>query len=216
MDPFIHFPAQGVIVCSECKHAVLPSHVNAHLEDEEKHKVVKEDRERIVQEIRAIKGLKTERAELNHLVFPPVSNPPIPALQAPRRDGMKCQLQGQNQTPCQYISCQVQKIQEHCRVVHGWVNPQKKGRPEVGREVEVPWRSGVHCQHFFIRGPGAQFFEVANVNSQAASQMPSGDIGFETAKQELERALKQAEEEEHRQITEPEEARCDGTYKMQG
>ena len=51
MDPFVHFPAQGVIVCSKCKHAVLPSHINAHLKDEGKHKAVKADRERIMQEI---------------------------------------------------------------------------------------------------------------------------------------------------------------------
>jgi hypothetical protein len=76
MEPFIHFPVQGVVVCSECKHAVLPSHVDAHLKDEEKHRAVKADRERIVQEVQAIRGLKTKRAELNHSVFPPASNPP--------------------------------------------------------------------------------------------------------------------------------------------
>jgi len=41
IEPFVHFLAQGVVVCSECKHAVLPSHVDAHLKDEEKHKAVK-------------------------------------------------------------------------------------------------------------------------------------------------------------------------------
>jgi hypothetical protein len=63
-------------VCSECKHAVLPSHVDAHLKDEEKHRAVKADRERVVRAIQAIWGLKTKTAELNHLVFPPASNPP--------------------------------------------------------------------------------------------------------------------------------------------
>jgi hypothetical protein len=93
MDPFVHFPAQGVIVCSKCKHAVLPSHINAHLKDEGKHKAVKADRERNTQEIQAIRGLKTKRAELNHLAFPPASNAHIPKLQHPQRDGLKCQLQ---------------------------------------------------------------------------------------------------------------------------
>ena len=92
MDPFVHFQAQGVVVCSECKYAVLPSHIDAHLKDEGKHKAVKADRERIIQEIQAIQGLKTRRAELNYLVIPPVSNPSIPILQEPRKDGLKCQL----------------------------------------------------------------------------------------------------------------------------
>jgi hypothetical protein len=48
MEPFVHFPVQGVVVCSECKHAVLPSHVDAHLKDGGKHKAVKADRERVV------------------------------------------------------------------------------------------------------------------------------------------------------------------------
>ena len=48
MDPFMHFLAQGVVVCSECKHAVLPSHIDAHLKDEGKHKAVKANQERII------------------------------------------------------------------------------------------------------------------------------------------------------------------------
>jgi len=80
MDPFVHFPVQGVVVCSECKHAVLPSHVDTHLKDGGRHRAVKVERERVVQAIQAIMGLKTKTADLNHLVFPPVSNPPIPTL----------------------------------------------------------------------------------------------------------------------------------------
>jgi RecQ family ATP-dependent DNA helicase len=201
----VHFPAQGVVVCSECKHAVLPSHIDAHLKDEGKHKAVKADRERIIQEIQAIGGLKTKRAELNHLVFPLASNPPIPILQEPRKDGLQCQLQDQYGNPCVYIACQIQKIQEHCRHVHQWENPQKKGRPETGRDVQVPWRTGVHCQHFFVRGPGAQYFEVQAEGSSSA--MPSGDVDLDAAKTALKQAMQQAEEEARRQITEPEEAR---------
>ncbi|TGO45851.1 hypothetical protein BCON_0361g00110 [Botryotinia convoluta] len=75
MELFVHFPAQGVIVCSECKYAVLPSHVGTHLKDKEKHRAVKADRERVVAAIQAIRGLKTKTA------FPPA-----------RTDGLRCQL----------------------------------------------------------------------------------------------------------------------------
>ena len=166
---------------------------------------MKAERERVVQAIQAIIGLKTKTADLNHLVCPPVSNPPIPTLQQPRKDGLKCQLRDEYGNRCQYIACQVRKIQEHCRQVHQWENPQKKGRPEAGREVQVPWRSGVHCQHFFVRGPGAQYFEIQAEGSSPA--MPSGDVDLDAAKTELKRAILQAEEEARRQITEPEEAR---------
>ncbi|TVY12509.1 hypothetical protein LARI1_G009141 [Lachnellula arida] len=80
MHPFMHFPAQGVVVYSECKHAVLPSHIDAHLKDDRKHKAVKADRE-------PIRGLKTKRAELNHLGFPPASNPPSLYYRNPGKTG---------------------------------------------------------------------------------------------------------------------------------
>jgi hypothetical protein len=152
-------------------------------------------------------GLIRDRNELSRLVWPPANRPPIPVLQEARKDGMKCQLKDNQGVPCQYIACQVRKIQEHCREKHGWENPQKKGRPEIGKEVEVPWRSGVHCQHFFIRGPGSQYFEVSGADRPPASQSPSADVGFEAAKQELEQALQRAEDQERRQITEPEKAK---------
>ena len=192
-------------MCSECKYAVLPSHIDAHLKNEEKHRAVKADREYIVKAIQAIRGLKTKTVELNHLVFPPVSNSPIATLQQPRKDGLKCQLQDEYSNQCQYIAYQIRKIQEHCRQVHQWENPQKKGRPETGRNVQVPWRTGVHCQHFFVRGPGAQYFEVQAEGSSSA--MPPGDVDLDIAKTALKQAMQQADEEQRRQITEPEEAR---------
>jgi hypothetical protein len=67
-------------MCSEYKHTVLPSHIDTYLKDERKHKAVKADREHIILEIQAIRGLKTKRVELNHLVFPPASNPPHPYI----------------------------------------------------------------------------------------------------------------------------------------
>lgn len=204
MDPFVHFPVQRVVVCSECKHAVLPGSINTHLRDDNKHRMPQEDRTRIIAQIQAIEGLITERAELNRLALPLASNPPIPELQPPRTDGMQCQLQDEAQRPCRFIICNEDEIRKHCRTKHGWVN-QQKGRPKAGKEVQVPWRSGVHCQHFFVRGPGAQYFEVqAAASSQA---MPSGDFDLEAIKKELGQAIEQAEEEERRQITEPEESR---------
>jgi hypothetical protein len=63
-------------MCSEYKHVVLLSHIDAYLEDEGKHEAVKADRARIVQAVQAIRGLKPNRVELNYLVFPRASNIP--------------------------------------------------------------------------------------------------------------------------------------------
>ena len=128
-----------------CQHAVLPSHIDAHLKDKVKHNMVKEQREQVIQEIERVDGLVRERNELNRLVFPPASNPHIPELQEPRKDGMKCQFQDSQGRPCRFIACQVPNIQQHCREEHGWSNPQKKGGQRKGEVRDVPWRSGVHC-----------------------------------------------------------------------
>ncbi|KAF8854725.1 hypothetical protein BDZ45DRAFT_747164 [Acephala macrosclerotiorum] len=73
------------------------------------------------------------------------------------------------------------------------------------REVQVSWRTGMYCQHFFVRGPGAQYFEVRAEESSLA--ISSGDVDLDAAKTALKQAMQQAEEEARRQITEPKEAR---------
>jgi hypothetical protein len=67
----------------------------------------------------------------------------------------------------------------------------------------VLWIS-VYCQQFFHISPGSAFFEVQGAGSHLA--VPSGDVNLEAIKDELGRAITQAEEEERYYITEPEEA----------
>ncbi|KAF8850098.1 hypothetical protein BDZ45DRAFT_207172 [Acephala macrosclerotiorum] len=118
MDPFVHFPEQRLVVCSECRHAVLPNNIDTHLKDEDTHNMPRENRKHIIKEVRKIEGLIQNKSALNSLSFPPANNPPIAALQTPRDDGMKCQLQDDQGKPCHYTACQLQKIQKHYREVH--------------------------------------------------------------------------------------------------
>jgi hypothetical protein len=158
MDPFVYIPEQRLVVCSECRHAVLPSNIDTHLMDKDTHNMPKEDRDQIIKEVRKIDGLIQQKLELNSISFPKAYNPPIPVLREPRGDGMKCQSQDAQGRPCNYIACQLQKIQKHYRQEHGWINPQKRGGQEAGREVEVPWKSGVHCPAFFCPWPRSTVF----------------------------------------------------------
>jgi hypothetical protein len=50
----VHFLAQRVIIYFKCKHAVLLNYIDAYLKDKGKHKAIKANRERIIQEIQAI------------------------------------------------------------------------------------------------------------------------------------------------------------------
>lgn len=127
MYPFVHLPDHSVAVCVECQHAILPSNIDTHLRDGDKHNSTKEERQQVIQEVENIEGLITERAGLNRLVFPPAGEPPISVLQEPRTDGLECRLRDEFQEPCQFISCHQNQIKKNCRERHGWVNPQKRG-----------------------------------------------------------------------------------------
>ena len=74
----------------------------------------------------------------------------------------------------------------------------------------MPWRTGVHCQRFFIQGHKSGYFEVQKAET---APRPSQDPGiasctdqFKAAKRELEEALRKAEAEERRVIKEAKEA----------
>jgi hypothetical protein len=73
--------------------------------------------------------------------------------------------------------------------------------------MKGPWRIGVHCQHFFVRGSGALYFEVAAALGNGETQdEQSPRHTFESIKQELEKELQEDDEKARRQITEPDEA----------
>jgi hypothetical protein len=44
----MYLPKYGLIVYSECQHAVLPSHVNTYLGDKKRHDMPKESRDGII------------------------------------------------------------------------------------------------------------------------------------------------------------------------
>ena len=152
MYVFVYLPLFKVVVCSVCRHAILPSHIDAHLKNKVKHNIVKEQREQVIQEIERVDGLIRERNELNPLVSRMQVTRPFQNCKSPQRMERKCQFQDSQDRPCKFVACQVPNIQQHCREKHGWSNPQKKGRQRKGEVRDVPWRSGLHCQHFLSVG----------------------------------------------------------------
>jgi hypothetical protein len=100
MDLFVYLPEQYLVVCSKCRHAVLPSNIDTHLKDEETHNIPRDDRRRIIEQVKQIEGLIQDRSELNSLRFPAAHEPPIALLQEPRDDGMKCKLLDREGKPC--------------------------------------------------------------------------------------------------------------------
>jgi hypothetical protein len=63
MDRFIHLPNFRVIVCKECKYAVLPSHINMHFAGKP-HKLEVDERRKIADEVAEVNGLITNEEVL--------------------------------------------------------------------------------------------------------------------------------------------------------
>lgn len=106
MDLLVHFPQHGIIVCSECKYAVLPNHINRHFSNKRKHKIDKRAREDLIRKVAGIDGLipNDEALKSCEFEFPEPTAPPNPALGKPKTNGMKCTLPYRN-NKCGYICC---------------------------------------------------------------------------------------------------------------
>ena len=88
-------------------------------------------------------------------------------------------------------------MREHCKDVHNWINPQKKGRPRKGyREKKVPWQEGVHCQRFFVQGLHSDYFQVRD----SQPPKPSTESPEDKAQKDIQGRIDKAKELVRRKI----------------
>jgi Orsellinic acid/F9775 biosynthesis cluster protein D len=205
MEYFTHLPEFQVLICKKCEYAVLPSYIDSHFADREKHEVGKRERQRIINAVAEIDGLIENEEKLSYeFQFPSPTSKPITALAKSKNNGMQCTFNIRG-GPCLYICCSLQQIQEHCWEVHRWKSKNKGGRPRKQRNQnqEVPWRTGVHYQRFFKSGPKSGYFEVRAEEASPSSNslsIASREDQFQLAKRELEAALRKVDEKEQRCI----------------
>jgi hypothetical protein len=156
-DHFEHLIDFQVIVCKQCKYAVLLNRLDTHL-GSSKHRIGPIQRRQIQQEIATWPGLLQDEADLVRLPVPVGTPPPFAALEI-HLDGRKCMT-------CHYIACTDCGIKRDCRDKHQWINPWATGhkagdRRRAGESVDRPWIDGIHCQRFFVSGKRQEYFEVA-------------------------------------------------------
>ena len=53
-------------------------------------------------------------------------------------------------------------MRDHCKQVHMWQNPRRKGRPSKEATGTEPWIEGVRCQRFFPSRQASGWFEVGH------------------------------------------------------
>ncbi|KAK3338659.1 hypothetical protein B0T25DRAFT_561119, partial [Lasiosphaeria hispida] len=153
MEPFIVLLPFHLLVCKLCKRAIPVDEITTHLRTTHK-SLPASKRVDIIRACKDSTALWNNQQELQNFTVPKEPILAIDLLQTPLLDGLKC-------NSCSYIVYNVQKIQTHCRMIHNWVNPNKKGRQIKGSEPhDMPWRSGVPCQQFFQGQHGSALFKV--------------------------------------------------------
>jgi len=182
---FEHLAEYSIAICTECRHGVLPSHIQSHLQ--RAHKIQQKQAEDIAERVRSWPGLIEYASEFHEpsRVVPPISQLPV------YPDGLSCQL---DNTRCGKVLRSVEAMKKHWRQVHSWSVASKGGRPSQLAQREIQLRIGegcrrVHCQRLFIQGLGSQYFEVQPPNDDDDPAIVSVDgnaawarVGAEMAK----------------------------------
>ncbi|KAK5989588.1 hypothetical protein PT974_01671 [Cladobotryum mycophilum] len=133
------------------------------------------ERKQITQAVGDIQDIIQDQAQLKDFEYPPPIVEPIPFIQQPKDDGLRC-------VECGRVYRQVRRIQEHCRKAHNWVNEWSKGGNVVKRAKqarEVPWITGVRCQRFFQTRAASGWFEVGRDDGEANGQPATGESTME-------------------------------------
>ena len=80
-----------------------------------------------------------------------------------------CQLEPDR---CYQVFRTIRSIKNHWQTAHKWSAGRKRGRPSQVGQKGIQLRSNqgwrrVHCQRFFVQGPGLQYFKVHQSESTA-------------------------------------------------
>ncbi|KAI1285146.1 hypothetical protein F5Y03DRAFT_402199 [Xylaria venustula] len=163
--PFIYYPEFQLVICQTCRYAVMGKSVMSHTRNNPAHHLTVRERQTLAEQIQQIPDLFLTTADLDHLVHPPPTTPPIKSLDGPWHDGIACNEKKENGQPCLYVvqKNSTNKMQKHYEAKHGWVNIWTGGRPKKNAPKMpngTPWREGVSYQRFFAAGKGKWNFEV--------------------------------------------------------
>ena len=167
----------GLLICKECKFALIPSRIDSHYSGTPHH-LTPTIRSQIKTYISSldISNLITTESQISSTLsnflksFNLISFIPEIAIYY---DGLGC-------LNCLYISRSRRPIQNHLKENHDWENPRIRGRKKRLHENN-PWQINVPCQQFFKSGPGKEYFRVntTRVSPTSISTRPRIEISRE-------------------------------------
>lgn len=155
--PFVYLEQLSLVVCSICKYAVLADGIRNHLlHRRHQYSLSAGEKTKIISIVSTIPRILKKQDDLLGFRFPPPETKPLPFIEAPKHDGLRC-------NNCGYVTRQIGNMQKHCRQKHRWQNDWTKGG-NVKRKAELPrdlpWTTGVSCQRLFDHGRASSWFEV--------------------------------------------------------
>lgn len=146
MEPFQHLPDHRIIVCKPCQIAVVPTHVETHLQ--RKHvRIDAVRRNSIVKKVRGISGIAQRPEDVQ---YPSTDTDPCELFPA-KPDGLRCTATV-NGTQCVHVCTAIWRMQRHCTKSHGWVNEQRRGGNVRRKPQQAPnrlWTEGQPYQQYF-------------------------------------------------------------------
>jgi Orsellinic acid/F9775 biosynthesis cluster protein D len=157
MEYFHHLVEYQLAVCKECQYAVWPEQIAGHLHGKH-HKIPRKQANKIAEEVCSWFGLIPFASELE---VPNMIDQPIPQLPL-YEDGLMCQSEPEK---CSYICRDKKTLKHHLRKSHQYSVALGPGGSGTKRKQMIESRfenvvKHVHCQRFFPKYHGSQYFEV--------------------------------------------------------
>ncbi|KAI3561796.1 hypothetical protein IWW34DRAFT_839405 [Fusarium oxysporum f. sp. albedinis] len=169
IGPFVHVVELNLVICLDCKTAILARQVKAHLVDplHRQHLTLKE-RRNISNQILEIPNILKDTDDLQHWKFPPPEAEPVPYLEPPLHNGLGC-------NSCRYIGRDLRRIREHYRQEHSDVlergNPVDLSRLDQQSHL---WRNDVTYQRMFRGGQKSScLFHCEFIPERSTSSRPN-------------------------------------------
>ncbi|RKK78283.1 hypothetical protein BFJ68_g17903, partial [Fusarium oxysporum] len=158
IGPFVHLVELNLVICLDCKTAVLARQVKTHLVDplHRQHFTLKERRD-ISNQILEIPNIIKDADDLQNWKFPSPDAEPIPYLEPPLHGGLGC-------NSCPHIGRDLRRIREHYRRDHSDVLEANNSvdLSKLGQQSHL-WRNNVTYQRMFKSGQRSSWFEVARI-----------------------------------------------------
>ena len=152
-----------LLICKECKFALIPSRINTHFSGTP-HQLQPRIRRQIEVDISHINGLVKTQSEIEAKIqsFLEIfdNTYSIPEL-AIYSDGLACSY-------CSFIARSRVPIQEHLKDIYDWENPRKSGQRKKNFKND-PWKTNVLYQRFFESNSKKEYFRVNSIRASPTS-----------------------------------------------